>query len=251
MNMLQKTATGVALTALLVGGAAGCPSGNWDLANLIGVGTTTGAATDGTDTTTSNTDSGTDADSTDDGSEPTVEVSVTGPDELLVGNTAIWLASGSGAANLSFTWDLLGTAAPLNSTSGSSTSVTGARIGTATLVVEARSSTFGNVLATNTHTISIEPGAEYVVWYDSEDDCWNTPQLNVSTRDSFNNATTEGQKAVLQGGFTTSQQARDWICSAIQSKKPHAWCSTHYNIDGSYYLIPSTDCDLSAIPTEN
>lgn len=258
MNMLQKTATGVALTTLLALGTAGCPSGTGILANLISAGTTTGGSTGSsgssgsagtTGTTASNTNSDTDADSTDADSTPTVSVSIIGPDEIMVGNTAVWLASGAGAANLSFTWDLLGTAATLNSTSGSSTSVSGASIGTVTLVVEARASTFGNVLATNTHTISIEPGVEYVVWYDSADDCWSAPQLHVGTRTSFDSATAEGQKAVLQGGFSTTQQARDWICSAIQSKKIHAWCGVHYNIDGSYYLY-SGGCDLSAIPTE-
>ena len=202
------------------------------------------------DTSTDDSDT-TDTSDTSDDSTTSVSATISGVDEISVGGTGTYSASVSPYTSVTYSWSLLGTGATLNSVSGSTTTVTGTAAGTVSLVVEARSGTGGNVLATDTHTISVEAGPEYVVWYDTGNACWDAPLLRVSTRESYDNATAEETKSVMQGGFASSDAAWSWICSAIQSKFNHAWCSTHFNIGGSYYTMSNSVCDTSSIPSEN
>lgn len=209
-------------------------------------GSTSGSAAGGSGN--DNTGDTTGDDNVEDPVAPTLTIS--GPDEVGVGKT--WTFRGSSSpSDVDLTWDLLGGGATLNNTSGGTTTVTGVSAGTVSLVLEARDPDFGNVLATQTHTISIVPGPEYVVWYDTEKNCWDAPGLKVSTRDTYESTVAEGEKVVLQGGFSTSDEAWSWVCDSIQSKFRHAWCGFHYNIGGTYYGVSYGICDVNSIPTEN
>jgi hypothetical protein len=191
----------------------------------------------------------------------TASVSISGPDELAAGASGTYTASASGAS-VTITWDLLGDSATLGSTSGSTTTVTGASGGYVTLVAEARDADLGNVLASAQKSIDIIP--EYVVWYTGNVDCWDAPRVYVSTREDFNawrstasipgggtDTSEELIKVEMQGGFESRDDAMAWICSQFSSRRSHAWCGRHYNIGGTYYTDGNLTCDFDSLPSEN
>ena len=220
----------------------------FNLAGECPDGTTTDGDLSG-DTTDSTTGSSGSTTETDDATE--VSVTIQGADEVAVGGSITLSAAASPSTGVYFAWDLLGSGATLGAETGTATTVTGTSVGTVSLAVEARDSEYGNVLATATHTISIVGGAEYVVWYDTGDACWDAPTLKVCEYQYYAEAEPEGTKAIMQGGFANSDEAWSWLCAQISSKFNHAWCSTHYNIGGTYYTLSNRVCDDSSIPSEN
>jgi len=205
---------------------------------------------------------GSSSDDSDDSTDPeTPTVTISGPEEVMTSQTGSYSASiSSGSAN--FTWDLLGDSATLGSTSGSSTTVTGVESGFVTLVVEARDSQLGNVLATASMSIAIVP--EYVAWYTGNVDCWGAPRVYVTTRTSFNawqstasitgggtDTTEKLIKVEMQGSFESQASAMTWICAQFTSRRSSYWCSTHYKMGGSYYTVGNIDCDFSDLPWDD
>ncbi|MBU0616381.1 MAG: hypothetical protein KKI02_01555 [Planctomycetes bacterium] len=189
----------------------------------------------------------------DDETPPDVQVQISGPTELQANAEGTYTASATGAT-VEFTWDLLGTAGSLVSTTATGATVrAGSVSGTLSLVAEARDPTTDSILETASYTISVVSApqtVEYVVWYDREDTCWDAPVISVSTRSTFEAET--GDVVEMQGGFLSVEEGRTWVCAQVESRFDHAWCSTHYNIDGSYYLIPYYwGCDFSDVPWDN
>ena len=188
--------------------------------------------------------------------DPDVTVEITGPTELAAGELGAFTASASGAI-VSYSWDLLGSpiATLTYRISNEARVLAASTSGTVTLVVEARQIGTGRVLATATYTISIEgvpprEPDEYVAWYDPENTCWDAPSISVSLRTYF--ASQSGSPVEMQGGFATEQEARDWVCSQVQSRFQHAWCGSHMNIGGTYFRVPYWwNCDYSNAPWEN
>lgn len=203
-----------------------------------------------------------DTDDSDDSTDPEAPtVTISGPDEVMAGQSGSYSASVS-SGSVNFTWDLLGDSATLGSTSGSSTTVTGVGSGSVSLVAEARDSQLGNVLATATKSISILP--EYVAWYTGNVDCWDAPRVYVTTRTSFNewqstasisgggtDTTEQLIKVEMQGSFESQDSAMTWICGQFTSRRSHYWCGVHYSMGGTYYTVGNISCDFSDLPWEN
>ncbi len=189
----------------------------------------------------------------------TLTVSISGPDELMTGQTGTYSVS-AGSAGVDFTWDLLGDAAEIDSTTGSVTSVTGVATGDVTLIAEARDSEFGNVLATAQKTIGIQQEQEYVVWYTGNVCCWGAPHVLITTRSSFEEESPRSGfagggldssilaiKIEMQGGFSTFDEATAWLCPQIDSRFNHYWCGNNYaQMNGKNWQIGL--CDTSDLP---
>jgi hypothetical protein len=191
---------------------------------------------------------------------PTVSVSISGPSELMAGGKGSYTASADGA-RVDLTWRLSGDSGTLGPSSGQTTTVTGTKGGSVTLVAEARDINLGNVLATAQKTISIM--SEYVVWYTGNVDCWGAPRVYVTTREDFNrwrataSITGGGNdwneeliKIEMKGGFESRQAALDWICTQFTSRFKHYWCSAHYKLGGTYYTNGNLECDFDSLPLE-
>jgi hypothetical protein len=119
--------------------------------------------------------------------------------------------------------------------------------------------------------ITVERGPEeFVVWYTENVTCWNAPYLFVTNGDGFETSsrrcnfsggglcgTKSGDEEVvkvkMEGGFSTFDDAKSWICSQFTARHYHRWCGYgdpgHLIIDGlPHYMPGNTWCDWSKIP---
>ncbi|MEE9168820.1 MAG: hypothetical protein V3U73_03605 [bacterium] len=113
----------------------------------------------------------------------------------------------------------------------------------------------------NTPPIEDDPPVDYVVWYTGNMACFGAPGLHVDDRDRFEEPTpkcniagtdcdTDVEKVLMQGGFSTWEEANGWICSQITAWHSHIWCGAHYIIEGHTrdYTLGNLSCDTSDIP---
>lgn len=101
---------------------------------------------------------------------------------------------------------------------------------------------------------------DWVVWSTGNVACWGAPLLYVTHRVGFDreelrssfpgggiDRETLVEKRELMGGFSSREDANDWICSRIDGFYAHYWCNRHYVVDGQSYRIGNLSCDLSGL----
>lgn len=155
----------------------------------------------------------------DDGTPANVEISISGPDELRVGESGAYSATASGSATIA--WDLLGDGT-LGSAAGASTTVTATASGFLSLVAEARDPTTGAVLATQTYSIGVSsPYRIYItpqicgdgqLELRSEEAVANGIEL-CSIDGGGNDCSIMADLTPVSEAFDTPEEAADWLCS--------------------------------------
>ena len=108
---------------------------------------------------------------------------------------------------------------------------------------------------------SAEPAVEYVIWYTANVSCWSAPLMYITDRAGFEREEIASsypgggidpmyplEKAELQGGFASVEEAREWICPQFVSRFSHAWCSSYYQTANCNWQPGGLGCDLSALP---
>jgi len=110
-------------------------------------------------------------------------------------------------------------------------------------------------------TTTTPPVVEYVIWYTGNVCCWGAPLMYITDRATFNqprlrssfpgggiSPTEPALKVEERGGFTSVQQARDWICPQFTASTFHYWCGRHYQYGGRNWQPGGLGCDFSSLP---
>ena len=110
---------------------------------------------------------------------------------------------------------------------------------------------------------------EFLVWYTENVTCWNAPYIFVSNRNGFEtprprcsfgggglcgtpSGDQEAIKVKMQGGFSSSSEAGDWICNQFTGRYYHYWCGFlapgQLLIGQTPYMSGNLGCDWSKVP---
>lgn len=59
----------------------------------------------------------------------------------------------------------------------------------------------------------------------------------------------EAIKVEIQSGFSSRQEAVDWLCPRFELRYLHNWCGVHVWMDGRYWWL-QVDCSLDNLPID-